>query len=159
MIDRRYCTNEELLAEIYSYQETGIISNDLGRMILLIAENVSKSGCFHSYTWLEDMRQTAVETVLKYINNFDPIGYEKPNPFAYFSTIIRYSFLTQIKKEKKQVNIRQHLIDKLDEDAETQKEFINSGNFQYESLAPASSKTYRRQTKRILENKKPDSNK
>ena len=47
---------------------------------------------------------------VQYIHNFDP---EKSrNPFAYFTQIIHYAFLRRIQKEKKQLDIKNKIIEK-----------------------------------------------
>lgn len=104
--DNKYITNEDLLPEIYKYRRTGKVSEELGGMLLLIAENVANKGNFHGYTWKQDMVSEALLTVIRYIHNFDPIRYEKPNPFAYLTTIISRAFLTYIAKQKKHSHIK-----------------------------------------------------
>jgi len=51
-----------------------------------------------------------IENCITYIDNFDPE--KSKNPFAYFTQIIYYAFLRRIQKEKKQVDIRQKMIEK-----------------------------------------------
>ena len=46
----------------------------------------------------------------QYIDNFDPA--KSKNPFAYFTQIIYYAFLRRIAKEKRQMDIRDKLIEK-----------------------------------------------
>ena len=46
----------------------------------------------------------------RYINNFNPE--KSSNPFAYFTQIIHYAFLRRIQKEKKQLEIRQKIIER-----------------------------------------------
>ena len=53
-----------------------------------------------------------IENCLQYIDNFDPE--RSSNPFAYFTQIIYYAFLRRIQKEKKQLEIKQKLLDHSD---------------------------------------------
>jgi DNA-directed RNA polymerase specialized sigma24 family protein len=54
------------------------------------------------------MISDGIENCLQYLNNFNP---EKSNnPFAYFTQIIYYAFIRRIQKEKKQVTIKQRMI-------------------------------------------------
>ena len=46
----------------------------------------------------------------QYIDNFDPS--KSTNPFAYFTQIIYYAFLRRIQKEKKQLDIKNKLLEK-----------------------------------------------
>jgi DNA-directed RNA polymerase specialized sigma24 family protein len=108
---KHYIRNDEILPHIYDYRETGLISNDLGKILLTIAENYACKGSFHGYTWKEDMVSEAVLTCIRYIHNFDPMRQKRPNPFAYFTMIIHRSFLTYIRKQKKHSQIKNELYD------------------------------------------------
>ena len=56
------------------------------------------------------MISDGIENCVQYIHNFDP---EKSrNPFAYFTQIIHYAFLRRIQKEKKQLDIKNKIIEK-----------------------------------------------
>ena len=101
----KYLNNKALLAEIKKYNETGIKTEELGRMLLLLATRYSNKGSFSGYTYKDDMVCEAVFTCLKYLHNFDT-DVEKPNPFAYFSKVVHNSFLTYIFKQKKQSKIK-----------------------------------------------------
>ena len=50
------------------------------------------------------------ENCVQYIDNFDPA--KSKNPFAYFTQIIYYAFLRRIAKEKRQMDIRDKIIEK-----------------------------------------------
>ena len=105
--DKKYpVTNEELMPLIFDYRRTGIVSERLGELLLLIANNLSNKGSFHGYTWKEDMVAEGVLTCIKYMYNFDPMRFRNPNPFAYFTSVIRNSFLNYIKKQKKHSEIK-----------------------------------------------------
>ena len=45
-----------------------------------------------------------------YVHNFDPS--KSSNPFAYFTQIIHYAFLRRIQKEKKQLEIKNKILEK-----------------------------------------------
>jgi len=101
-----YVKNSDLLPHIYEYRETGKVSEELGGYIFKIAYNYANKGSFYSYTWKEDMVSEAVLTCIKYMYNFDPMAQRRPNPFAYFTTIIHNAFLNYIKKQKKHSKIK-----------------------------------------------------
>jgi len=94
-----YINNKKLLEEIEKYKETGIKTEELGRMLLLLAKRYSNKGSFNGYTWKEDMIAESVLTCIKYMHNFRT-DVDSPNPFAYFSRIIHNSFLNYISKQK-----------------------------------------------------------
>ena len=104
--ERYYVKNKDLLAEIMKCREDDVITEELGRMILQIATNYSNKGNFASYTWKEDMISEAVLTCLRYMHNFDPNKMERPNPFAYFTTVIHNAFINYIRKQNKHSEIK-----------------------------------------------------
>ena len=58
----------------------------------------------------DDMVCDGIENCVQYINNFNPD--KSRNPFAYFTQIIHYAFLRRIQKEKRQLDIKQKIIEK-----------------------------------------------
>ena len=101
-----YVKNKELLPEIMNYKDTGVISEELGRMIMAIATNYSNKSNFSNYTWKDDMVMEAVYTTIRYIHNFDPTKAKYPNPFAYITTICYHAFINFIRKQKKHSSIK-----------------------------------------------------
>jgi len=100
-----YVDNDKFLKEIKIYESTGVQTEELGRMVLLIAQNYSAKGSFAGYSYKDDMVCEAVLTCLKYIHNFD-VETEDANPFAYFSRVIHNAFLNYISKQKKHSSIK-----------------------------------------------------
>ena len=47
---------------------------------------------------------------IQYIDNFDPT--KSRNPFAYFTQIVYYAFLRRIAKEKRQMDIKDKILEK-----------------------------------------------
>jgi DNA-directed RNA polymerase specialized sigma24 family protein len=102
-----YVRNKDLIPEIQKFNESDQISEELGRMLLLIAKNLSNKANFINYTWKEDMVQEAVLTCCKYLKNFD---LEKSkNPFAYITTICSHAFVNYINKQKRHSDIKDTL--------------------------------------------------
>ena len=86
------------------------ITNYLGECFLKIATHLSYKPNFVNYMFREDMISDGIENCVQYINNFAP---EKSrNPFAYFTQIIHYAFLRRIQKEKKQMEIKNKILEK-----------------------------------------------
>ena len=85
------------------------ISNYLGDCFLKIATHLSYRPNFVNYMFREDMISDGVENCVQYINNFDV---ERTNPFAYFTQIVYYAFLRRIQKEKRQMEIKEKIIEK-----------------------------------------------
>ena len=116
-----YVNNKEFLAAITDYRqkvhaakEAGNprprVTNYLGECFLKIATHLSYKPNFVNYMFREDMICDGIENCLQYIDNFDPE--KSKNPFAYFTQIIYYAFLRRIQKEKKQVDIKNKMIEK-----------------------------------------------
>ena len=86
------------------------ISNYIGECFLKIATHLSYKPNFVNYMFREDMICDGIENCLQYIDNFDPE--KSKNPFAYFTQIIYYAFLRRIQKEKKQMEIKNKILEK-----------------------------------------------
>ena len=116
-----YVNNKEFLAAIVAYklaileaekleQPKPRITNYLGECFLKIATHLSYKPNFVNYMFKDDMICDGIENCVQYINNFNPE--KSKNPFAYFTQIIHYAFLRRIQKEKKQLEIRQKIIER-----------------------------------------------
>ena len=58
----------------------------------------------------DDMVCDGIENCIQYVDNFDPA--KSTNPFAYFTQIVYYAFLRRIAKEKRQMDIKDKLIER-----------------------------------------------
>ena len=86
------------------------ISNYIGECFLKIATHLSYKPNFVNYMFREDMICDGIENCVQYIENFNPD--KSNNPFAYFTQIIYYAFLRRIQKEKRQLEIKNKILDK-----------------------------------------------
>ena len=118
---QHYVDNKKFLAEITKYREAvdeartldkekPRITRYLAECFLKIATHLSFRPNFINYMYKEDMISDGVENCVQYIDNFDPA--KSKNPFAYFTQIIYYAFLRRIAKEKRQMDIRDKIIEK-----------------------------------------------
>ena len=82
----------------------------IGDCFLKIATHLSYRPNFIDYMYKEDMISDGVENCVQYIDNFDPA--KSRNPFAYFTQIVYYAFLRRIAKEKRQMDIKDKIIEK-----------------------------------------------
>ena len=85
------------------------ISNYLGECFLKIATHLSYRPNFVNYMFREDMISDGVENCVQYIDRFD---IERTNPFAYFTQIVYYAFLRRIQREKRQMEIKDKIIER-----------------------------------------------
>ena len=116
-----YVNNKELLEALIVYREKVAIAkekdlpkpritNYLGSCFLKIATHLSYKPNILNYMFRDDMISDGIENCVQYIHNYDQ---EKSrNPFAYFTQIIHYAFLRRIQKEKKQLDIKNKIIEK-----------------------------------------------
>jgi len=116
-----YVNNKEFLAALIAYRENvelaaargepkPRITNYLGECFLKIATHLSFKPNFVNYIFKDDMISDGIENCVQYIHNFDP--QKSQNPFAYFTQIIHYAFLRRIQKEKKQLEIKNKILEK-----------------------------------------------
>ena len=116
-----YVNNKEFLAALIKYREDKEIAvlqdkpkppipRYIGECFLKIANHLSFKPNFVNYMFKEDMISDGIENCVQYIHNFNPE--KSQNPFAYFTQIIHYAFLRRIQKEKKQLEIKNKILEK-----------------------------------------------
>ena len=116
-----YVNNKEFLAALIKYREDKeiaqirglpkpVIPRYIGECFLKIANHLSFKPNFVNYMFKEDMISDGIENCVQYIHNFDPE--KSKNPFAYFTQIIHYAFLRRIQSEKRQLEIKNKIIEK-----------------------------------------------
>jgi DNA-directed RNA polymerase specialized sigma24 family protein len=80
------------------------------------------------------MISDGIENCVQYIHNFNPE--RSQNPFAYFTQIIHYAFLRRIQKEKKQLEIKNKIIERtgFDEVMVIDDNLLSGSNSEYNSM-------------------------
>jgi hypothetical protein len=101
---KHYVRNKDLLPEIIKCKEKGEISNELGRMLLLIVNNYARKGNWANYTYRDDMKGHAMVHLTNAALKFDPS--RSNNPFAYYTQVTKNAFIQVLKQERKHRNIR-----------------------------------------------------
>jgi DNA-directed RNA polymerase specialized sigma24 family protein len=118
---QHYVNNQEFLAALINYKDKVAIAeakgwpkprvnNYIGGCFLKIATHLSYRPNFINYMYKDDMVCDGIENCIQYIDNFDP--QKSKNPFAYFTQIVYYAFLRRIAKEKRQMEIKDKIIEK-----------------------------------------------
>ena len=116
-----YVNNKEFLAALIKYREDKeialiqgkpkpVIPRYIGECFLKIANHLSFKPNFVNYMFKEDMISDGIENCVQYIHNFNPE--KSQNHFAYFTQIIHYSFLRRIQREKRQLEIKNKILEK-----------------------------------------------
>lgn len=80
------------------------IPDDIGIVILNIANGLARRPNFSGYSFREEMVSDGIENCLHYLGNFDPNI--SSNPFSYFTQIVFFAFLRRIQFESKQTYIK-----------------------------------------------------
>ena len=116
-----YVNNKEFLQALENYfaeveraalndQPKPQIPRYIGECFLKIANHLSYKPNFVNYMFKDDMICDGIENCVRYIGNFNPE--KSKNPFAYFTQIIYYAFLRRISQEKKQLEIKNKILEK-----------------------------------------------
>jgi DNA-directed RNA polymerase specialized sigma24 family protein len=116
-----YVNNKDFLDALMVYrkmvmeaEQNGLskprVPSYIGECFLKIATHLSYKPNFVNYMFREDMICDGIENCLQYIHNFNPE--KSTNPFAYFTQIIYFAFLRRISKEKKQLEIKDKILEK-----------------------------------------------
>lgn len=116
-----YVNNKEFLAALIKYREDIEIAKIkdkpkpqipryIGECFLKIANHLSFKPNFVNYMFKEDMISDGIENCVQYVHNFNP--QKSQNPFAYFTQIIHYAFLRRIQREKRQLDIKNKIIER-----------------------------------------------
>ena len=116
-----YVNNKEFLAALIAYREDReiaeakglprpVIPRYIGECFLKIATHLSFKPNFVNYMFKDDIVSDGIENCVQYIHNFNPE--KSQNPFAYFTQIIHYAFLRRIQREKRQLEIKNKILEK-----------------------------------------------
>jgi hypothetical protein len=116
-----YVNNKDFLTALVKYREDVALAEIqgktkppipryIGECFLKIANHLSFKPNFVNYMFKEDMISDGIENCVQYIHNFNPE--KSQNPFAYFTQIIHYAFLRRIQREKRQLEIKNKIIER-----------------------------------------------
>ena len=122
--DRFYCTNKDLQAELIKWRDSAekpedrIISEELGKMMIMIADKLLNHSSFRNYPLevKQDLRSLGILKLVKGLKNYN---FKFNNAFAYFTQALWNSYITGLTKHYKQINIKRELMKKLFEEIET----------------------------------------
>jgi len=108
----------------------------IGDCFLKMANHLSYKPNFVNYMFREDMISDGIENCVRYIHNFNPE--KSKNPFAYFTQIIYFAFLRRISMEKKQLEIKNKILERSDFDEVFDANDLDGGNYSdYNSIKDA----------------------
>jgi len=115
-----YVKNKDFLAAMIEYKNAcnladssnlkrPQIPNYIGSCFLKLSTRISFKPNYVNYPFKDEMISDAYFTCVKYIQNFN--SEKSENPFSYFTSIVENCFKQRIAKEKKQLVIRDRLLD------------------------------------------------
>lgn len=118
---QHYVDNKQFLSALMEYKKSILLAKEqniekprvndyIGGCFLKIATHLSYRPNFINYMYRDDMICDGIENCIQYVDNFDPA--KSTNPFAYFTQIVYYAFLRRIAKEKRQMEIKDKLIER-----------------------------------------------
>ena len=133
-----YVNNKEFLGALENYfaeveraklegREKPVIPRYIGECFLKIANHLSYKPNFVNYMFKDDMICDGIENCVRYVGNFNPE--KSKNPFAYFTQIIYYAFLRRISQEKKQLEIKNKILEKTNFDEVFDANDMDSANY------------------------------
>ena len=122
--DTFYCTNRDLQNELIKWYESAeriedrVISEDLGKMFMLIGNKLLNHSSFRNYSkeLKEDMLSYFLFKIIKGLKNYN---FKFSNPFAFITMAAWNSYLSVINKHYKQMNIKKSLMKKMINELET----------------------------------------
>ncbi|AXQ70569.1 late sigma transcription factor [Synechococcus phage S-T4] len=100
-------TKRDLLKESRDFRKT---HEYIGTCFKKIGDHLAHKPNFANYVFKDDMISDGIENCIQYVRNFDPE--KSSNPFAYFTQIITFAFLRKIQKEKRQLEVKNRIIEK-----------------------------------------------
>ncbi len=82
----------------------------IGDCFIKMATHISYKTNFINYIFIDEMISDGIENCIQCVLNFNPD--KSSNPFAYFTQVITYAFLRRIAKEKRQLEIKNKILEK-----------------------------------------------
>ena len=92
-------------------QVCGRTSETLGTMYMLMVDKISKKGSFRNYTYVDEMKASALVQLSQVGLLFDEGRSVNPNPFAFYTTVVTNVFKRVLNNEKKVRDTRDDLIE------------------------------------------------
>lgn len=90
-------------------KEHGRITEELGRMYLMLAERYAQRSNWRGYTYVDEMKGQAILQLSQIGLQFDESKSE--NPFAYYTAAVTNSFTRVLNIEKRNQNIRDDMLE------------------------------------------------
>ena len=108
---RDYIDRDRLHQLMRDYKDTGIISEELGQMFMIMTDHILGHSNFRNYTQAvrEEMKSYALLLLIKYSHNCDAYQRDARQVFNYLSTVTFNAFKQVLQKYYKQLNLKREL--------------------------------------------------
>jgi hypothetical protein len=109
-----YIDNKRFVAAINEFHERRKnnpderIPDEIGKCFILMSERLASRYNFAMYTYRDEFVSDGILRCVEVFKSFDPT--KSTNPFAYFTKVLYRVFITRIRKEKQQRQVRDQLI-------------------------------------------------
>ena len=106
-----YIDRDQLHTLMRDYKDTGIISEQLGQMFMVMTDHILGHSNFRNYTVdiKEEMRSHALMLLVKYSHNCDAYQRDARQTFNYITTIIFNACKQTLQKYYKRLNTQREL--------------------------------------------------
>ena len=106
-----YIDRDQLHQLMRDYNDTGIISEELGKMFMIMTDHILGHSNFRNYTAdiKEEMKSHALMLLVKYSHNCDAYQRDARQVFNYLTTVTFNAFKQVLQKYYKQLNLRREL--------------------------------------------------
>ena len=108
---RDYIDRDRLHQLMRDYKDTGIISEELGQMFMIMTDHILGHSNFRNYTQAvrEEMKSYALLLLIKYSHNCDAYQRDSRQTFNYITTITMNAFKQVLQKYYKHLNLKREL--------------------------------------------------
>ena len=108
---RDYIDRNQLHQLMRDYKDTGIISEELGQMFMIMTDHILGHSNFRNYTQAvrEEMKSYALLLLVKYSHNCDAYQRDARQTFNYITTIVMNSCKQVLIKYYKNQNMKREL--------------------------------------------------
>ena len=106
-----YIDRDQLHQLMRDYKDTGIISEQLGKMFMIMTDHILGHSNFRNYTVdiKEEMKSHALLLLIKYSHNCDAYQRDARQTFNYITTIIFNACKQTLQKYYKHLNLKREL--------------------------------------------------
>lgn len=106
-----YIDRDQLHQLMRDYKDTGIISEELGKMFMIMTDHILGHSNFRNYTVdiKEEMKSHSLMLLVKYSHNCDAYQRDARQTFNYITTIIFNACKQILQKYYKQQNLKREL--------------------------------------------------